>query len=231
MADNSLLPPATGGTILAAADEVAYSGDTAKVQLVRVVEVTGAEGSKTVISPHAVISTANSSTALLLLSGTFTGTGEDVTEYSHIVVSVFASHASATDGLQLQQSTDGTNWDWVDSYTVPATTGKSFSAPVQGKFFRVVFTNGGIMQTTFRIATLYSKQTKKGSSVRPQDSRSNENDFEETLAYGMGWNGTTWDRIKSTTGALNVVQTDVTASGSLAAAGRCGSAGSTCLRR
>ena len=50
MADNSLLPPATGGTILAAADEVAYSGDTAKVQLVRVVKVSGIEGAKTVLS-------------------------------------------------------------------------------------------------------------------------------------------------------------------------------------
>lgn len=217
MADNAPLPLATGSTRNAATDQVTYSGDVADVQLVRVVEVTGAEGSKTVISPNAVISTVNSSTALLLLSGTFTGTGEDVTEYSHIVVSVYASHASATDGLQLQQSTNGTNWDWVDSYTVPATTGKSFSAPVQGKFFRVVFTNGGIMQTDFRIATLYSKRAKKGSSVRPQDGRSNENDFEETLAYGMGWNGATWDRVKTTAGALNVIQPDATASGTLTA--------------
>lgn len=198
MADNAPLPLATGSTRNAATDQVTHSGDTADVQLVRVVEVTGAEGSKTVISPNAVISTANSSTALLLLNGTFTGTGEDVTEYSHIVVSVYASHASATDGLQLQQSTNGTNWDWVDNYTVPATTGKSFSAPVQGKFFRVVFTNGGIMQTDFRIATLYSKQTKKGSSVRPQDGRSNDNDFEESLAFGMGFDGTSWNRLRST---------------------------------
>ena len=171
----------------------------------------------TTATGNGVVSTTNSSTALLLLSGTFTGTAEDVTEYSHIVVSVYASHASATDGLQLQQSTDGTNWDWVDTYTIPATTGKSFSAPVQGKFFRVVFANGGIMQTAFRIATLYSKQTKKGSSVRPQDGRSNENDFDEVLAYPMGYNGASWDRLLATLGKLNVIQPDITASGSLSA--------------
>ncbi len=44
MADNVPLPAASGA---AAADEVAYSGDTTKVQLVRLVHVSGAEGSKT----------------------------------------------------------------------------------------------------------------------------------------------------------------------------------------
>ncbi len=47
MADNVTLNPGTGGPLVAA-DEVSYSGDTANVQLVRVVSVTGAEGSKTV---------------------------------------------------------------------------------------------------------------------------------------------------------------------------------------
>jgi hypothetical protein len=44
MADNVALPPASG---TAAADEITYSGDTALVQLVRPVFVSGAEGSKT----------------------------------------------------------------------------------------------------------------------------------------------------------------------------------------
>ena len=47
MSDNTLLNPGTGGDRIAT-DEVAYSGDTAQVQLVRVVSVSGAEGSKTV---------------------------------------------------------------------------------------------------------------------------------------------------------------------------------------
>ncbi len=47
MADNVPLNPGSGGPLVAA-DEVSYSGDTANVQLVRVVTVSGAEGSKTV---------------------------------------------------------------------------------------------------------------------------------------------------------------------------------------
>lgn len=48
MADNIALP-ATG--VNAAGDEVTYSSDTATVQLVRSVLVTGSEGSKTVVDP------------------------------------------------------------------------------------------------------------------------------------------------------------------------------------
>lgn len=44
MADNVPLPAASGA---AAADEVTYSGDTTKVQLLRLVHVAGTEGSKT----------------------------------------------------------------------------------------------------------------------------------------------------------------------------------------
>ena len=45
MADNSLRTPGSGEIV--ASDELTYSGDTAKIQLVRVVHVSGSEGSKT----------------------------------------------------------------------------------------------------------------------------------------------------------------------------------------
>jgi hypothetical protein len=52
MADNFPLTPGTGRK--AATDDVTYSGEAADVQLVRLVGVTGAEGSKTVVEPPAV---------------------------------------------------------------------------------------------------------------------------------------------------------------------------------
>lgn len=143
-----------------------------------------------------IISTANSSSANLGAAAAFTGTSEDISSYSQVNVSVFSSHASATDGLQLQQSIDGTNWDFIDAFTIPAATGKVFSAGVQAKFFRVVYTNGGTLTTSLRLQTLFNDRTKKGSSVRPQDTRTNDNDFEEMLGYGMVFNNTTWDRMR-----------------------------------
>ncbi len=47
MADNSVVTPGTGENI--ASDELTYSGDTAKIQVVRQVHVTGAEGSKALV--------------------------------------------------------------------------------------------------------------------------------------------------------------------------------------
>lgn len=46
MADNIAVTPGTGATV--ASDEATYSGDTAKVQVIRQVHVDGSEGSKTV---------------------------------------------------------------------------------------------------------------------------------------------------------------------------------------
>lgn len=46
MADNVAITPGSGAVV--GADEATYSGDTAKVQLVRLVHVTGSEGTKTV---------------------------------------------------------------------------------------------------------------------------------------------------------------------------------------
>ena len=49
MADNIIIDPGSSPSVSVATDEVTYSGDTAKVQLVRPVLVSGVEGSKTVV--------------------------------------------------------------------------------------------------------------------------------------------------------------------------------------
>ncbi len=145
-----------------------------------------------------IVSTVNSSTANLAGAAVFTGTSEDVSGYAHITISVFSSHASAINGLSIQQSPDGTNWDQTDVFTVPAATGKTFSAAVVAKFYRLVYTNGATLTTSLRIQTIFGTHMRKGSSVRPQDARANDNDFEEMLSFGMAFNGTDWDRIRHT---------------------------------
>ena len=157
-----------------------------------------AAGQSVVVGSNGVVSTVNSSAVNLAAAAVFTGTSEDVSDYAAIVVSIFASHASATDGLSIQQSTDGTNWDHTDVFSIPATTGKTFSVAVQAKFMRVVYTNGATLTSSFRLQTIYSKGIKKSSTLRPQDARTNDNDFEEMLSYLMGYNGVSWDRLRST---------------------------------
>ncbi len=160
------------------------------------------------VNNNGVVSTVNSSAVALGIGALFTGSSEDVTEQADVRVSVFTDQASAVDGLQLQQSSNGTNWDIVDSYTVPANAGKTFSVGVSAKFFRVVYTNGGVAQTLFRLQVKYHKTYSKGSSVRPQDARTNDNDMEEQLAHLLGFNGVSWDRLRST--VANGLAVDVT---------------------
>ena len=217
MADNTTLNTGTGGDVIASDDigGVKYqrvklihgadgvnSGDVSNVNPFPTT-VTSAlpAGTNTIgnvlVTPDVgVVSTVNSSTSVLGSSGTFTGTSENVLQYSTIIVTVFADQASATDGLSLQQSDNGTNWDNVDTYTIPVSTGKTFSLDRVKQFFRVVYTNSAAVQTAFRLTTIYNRNGIKGSSVRPQDSRTNDSDMTETAAYTSVFNGTSWDRLR-----------------------------------
>lgn len=204
MADNRALPAAAGKV---ASDETTYSGDAdAHVQLLRLVDVSGAEGSKTVESVWSRLVASNSSTAVLGAAASFTGTSTECIDFAEIAVNVIASHASATDGLQIQQSSDGTNWDVVDSYTIAAATPKVFTVQVAARYFRVVYTNGGTLQTSFRLQSFLRRVASKGSSQRPADSLSNENDFQQVWSLGSLWDNAAgaWQRIRGTITGLFV---------------------------
>lgn len=153
-----------------------------------------------------VISLLNSSITTLLAGATYTGTGEDVSNFSEMRISIRPSHDSATDGLSIQQSSDNTNWDIVDVYTIPATTGKTFVVPRQARYFRIVYTNGGTNLTSFRLQSILNRTATAGSSQRAQDAYSNENDLEQVWSFISGWNGTTWDRIRSTTVGIQTIE-------------------------
>lgn len=144
------------------------------------------------------VSSNNSSTATLAANAVFTGTADTSTNYASISVYIFADQASATDGLQIQQSSDGTNWDVSDKYTVPANTGKTFGIQVTAANVRVVYTNGATVQGAFRLHTMLHKYMPHSSSIRPQDNRTNDNDMEEIAAYAANYDpiNNVWNRAR-----------------------------------
>lgn len=160
-------------------------------------------GSATVVM-GGVVSANNSSTAVLAGGAVFTGTSDDCLLYNEIRISVFASHASATDGLSIQQSSDNTNWDITDTYTIAATTGKTYSVPRQARYIRVVYTNGATLQTSFRLSTILNRANARVSSQRPNDAYTNETDLEQNQVFPMVFNGSTWDRMRGTTSGLAI---------------------------
>lgn len=207
MADNTLLNSGAGGDTMRSVD---YSG--VKTPVTKLCIGSGAESLVVGLStnPSAAqvaipvrtagdgfMSTLNSSTAVLGAGATFTGSSEDVTQYSTISIFVIASHASATDGLVIEQSVNGTNWDNSDTYTISANSGKTISVAAISNFFRIRYINGGTLQTSFRLSVKLHKSYMKPSSVKPQDARGNDNDMEEQISYQCNFNGSTWDRSRT----------------------------------
>ncbi|MFV2055411.1 MAG: hypothetical protein ACC707_03045 [Thiohalomonadales bacterium] len=101
---------------------------------------------------NAITSTGNSTSAPLNAYAVFSGVGEDVSQYTSVAVSVWASVGGTID---LQFSTNNTNWDANQFFSV--TSGRSFVLPVKAQFFRVVYTNGPLGQGTFRLQTILHK--------------------------------------------------------------------------
>ena len=118
----------------------------------------------------------NSSATSLLADAVFTGTATDILDYGFIFVTIFSNVDSATDGLTFQQSSDATNWDNVDNYSYLAGIGKTYSVQPAAKWFRVVYTNGNVGQTAFRLCTVYKKTSSLPSSHRISDNLSPQDD-------------------------------------------------------
>lgn len=53
--------------------------------------------------------------------------------------------------LTVQQSSDGTNWDYTDTQAVTS-TGAKFVFDLVAPYVRIVYTNGATPQTSFRLA-------------------------------------------------------------------------------
>ncbi len=101
-----------------------------------------------------LVDTGNSSTTTLAGNAVFTGTALDVTEYASITVTTYSNVASATDGLQLQFSPDGTNWDFTLTATAAAATATTIKSGILARYMRVIYTNGGSAQGSFRLQTI-----------------------------------------------------------------------------
>ena len=124
---------------------------------VNIQEVGGtAIGTEVPVLARGRVSTANATTTPLGANATFTGGWEQVVDFSTLTVTVFANVASATGGMKFEWSSDGTNIDEIEAVTISvAHPGRAMSFNVRGRYFRIVYTNGGTAQTTFRLGTVF----------------------------------------------------------------------------
>lgn len=114
------------------------------------------------VSTLGIVSTLNSSVATLTSGNSFTGTAENAKDYAAITINVHASHDSAVDGLSVEWSSNGTDWDGIpDKFTVRGSIWRSIPLRVKAQFFRVKYTNGGTNQTSFRLQTVLNPTTTR----------------------------------------------------------------------
>ena len=122
---------------------------------------------------------SNNSTATPLgIGGVFTGTATEILKDAILFINVYTDVASATDGLMIEQSSDGTNWDHDDVFTVPAGGGKNYSINPFARYYRIVYTNGAVGQSSFRLQAIQKEMNAKPSSHRIQDAIVDDDDAE-----------------------------------------------------
>lgn len=185
------IPAALGQTNMSASMPVVLASDQSTITMQGasgspgtpsggILTVQGTPGGATL--PSAVIDTGNSTSVTLTSGSTFAGTWKDVSGFSNMTLIVFSDQASATDGLVFEFSSDGTNVDDNDMYTVPASSGQQISVPLVAKFIRIRYVNGGTNQGAFRLQAKLHTAYPKGSSQRIGTPVNNEQDAELVLA-------------------------------------------------
>lgn len=136
---------------------------------------------------RSIVSTNNSTSTPLGSGETFTGITEKIIFYKSITIDIKSSHTSASNGFQIQFSTDAQNFDNIHSFTIPANTGKFFNFPIETQYFRVVYTNGTTPQTFFRLQTiLHVEGMTKDITLRLSDDIGAENATQLTRSIITG---------------------------------------------
>lgn len=130
----------------------------------------------------------NTTSTLLGGGAVFTGSWQDTLNYNVIIIGINTDKASAVDGLDVQWSCDGITVNDHDYFTLLANQNKVFTFSPARRYFRIIYTNGPVAQTTFCIQSVFKKGGFKPSSHRISDSIVNDDDAELVKAVLTGEN-------------------------------------------
>jgi hypothetical protein len=174
---------------------------TAKIKLwdgTETANVTTDNKLETITHGRGECSVVNSTDTPLGIGATFTGTWEEVLDYSQIVILVKTDQYSAIDGLMIEWSCDGINIDAEDKFTIKANAGKIFTFGAVGKYYKITYTNGAVAQSFLRLQTLLKQFNQKSSSHRITDTIVGEDDGELVKAVLTGKSDSSFINVKVT---------------------------------
>lgn len=115
------------------------------------------------------VSAVNSTSAALGAGGTFTGTPEDVSQYASLSVALYVQPLNATGNVFVQFS-NSASFSIILSNTVTAVTsvtagGFTLDVTLATQYFRVVYVNDSVSQTSLAIQTIYHPQARIAQST------------------------------------------------------------------
>jgi len=106
------------------------------------------------------IDSSNSTTTNLGNGGVYTGSWVDVLDYSSVIIGILTNQDSATDGFQVQYSSNGTDIHHIHEFTISSNNpnGVHLVFTLTYQYYRIVYTNGTTPQTSFNLSSTLSAQ-------------------------------------------------------------------------
>lgn len=113
----------------------------------------------------------NNTTNVPLSGGaTFTGIASDALGYSSVLLSVYSDKSSAVNGVAIQFSTDGQNWDeTINNSFISGSNAFTIVSPARSRFVRAVYQNGPIAQGVFRMQLILKTTPSFGDILELSD--------------------------------------------------------------
>jgi hypothetical protein len=102
-----------------------------------------------------VLSYNNSTTTTLGSSNIYTGTIEDVTQYSNIIITINSDVDSVENGVKIYFGSSITSMKLKSQYTYFANENKTINLTITDRFFNIIYTNNTLAQSTFSIQTFF----------------------------------------------------------------------------
>ena len=154
----------------------------------------------------ASVSAANSTTTALGPGGTFTGTPEDVSQYSSLSVSYYVQPPTATGNIFVQFSNTNSVSNWIpisntlSQVTALTANGFTLDTTMTCRYFRVIYTNDSTPQTALTIQTIFHPQARVAvKTARIAEAMTDYTDTLNTraLIWGKTNGGNVYEQIAS----------------------------------
>lgn len=103
-----------------------------------------------------LISNGNSTSVPLTSSSSFTGTMEDVSQYTSILITINSDASSQENGVQLYSGATNSSLKLKVRHSYVKNENKTIPFKVTDRFFKIIYNNGTTAQTVFTIQTYYT---------------------------------------------------------------------------